>query len=174
MANWCWNTVDFKGNEETLKQIKAFFAEMAAKEEQEKQGQLPAFFPERSGYMFNIFCEGYGFGYETKWAPNVEVIKAIADHFKAGFQMNYEELMMQVYGECSYDKGILTDIFLDDEDFSQYDLNEEDGEETWVFEGSVYDSDCEILEILLERKKELFAAQLKINANELPKTNDNE
>ncbi len=160
MANWCWNTVQFNCSDQKLKQLQEFFAEMAAKEIKEQKGQLPAFFQTDRGYLFEISFENDFLCYETKWCPNVEVIKAIADHFEVGFILNYEELAMQVYGECVYNNGILSDIFLDNTDFAQYSINEKDGN-TWVYEGGIYDTDLEILEILLLRKKALRADSCK-------------
>ena len=56
MANWCFNTIVFEGNEETIKQIEKLFQAMKSKEEQTKQGQLPEFITdENGGYFFNVY-----------------------------------------------------------------------------------------------------------------------
>lgn len=55
-----------------------------------------------------------------------------------------------IYGKATYKNRKLTDIYLEDEDFEQYEYDEET--DYYHFEGEAYESDCEILETLLERK----------------------
>ena len=154
MANWCSNTIVFEGNEEAIKQIEKLFQTMKSKEEQTKQGQLPDFVTdEKGGYFFNIYSnEGDTgiFQYETKWSPNTEILQKIATYYQMNFIQDYEEISNLVYGRASFINNLLTDIYLEDEDFEQYQF---DGKtDTYSFEGEIYDSDCEILETLLERK----------------------
>ncbi|MEO8173490.1 MAG: hypothetical protein ABI581_10420 [Sediminibacterium sp.] len=92
--------------------------------------------------------------YDTRWSPNFDVMVSIAEFFRVDYSHEYLELMMQIYGECTFIKGVLTDVCLDDADFDQFDTNPDD-EDSFVFEGKVYDSDFEILDILLERKKQI-------------------
>jgi hypothetical protein len=152
MANWCYNTVQFEGSNETLNELEKLFTAIAEKEVREGQGQLPDFVPSGSGWLFGIHWEESVLFYETKWCPNIKVMIAVADHFKTGFICSCEELQMQIYGEYYYSNGILTDTFLDDTDFAQYEINR-DNDDTWIFEGEVYESNYDILEILLDRKK---------------------
>ena len=105
------------------------------------------------GYFFNIYWhegdEGQ-FQYETKWSPNIEVLQGIASLYKVNFVQDYEEMGNLVYGRATYRDGILSDIFLGDDDFEAYEQNEET--DLYHFEGEEYESDYEILETLLERK----------------------
>ena len=55
-----------------------------------------------------------------------------------------------MYGRVTFTDNVRTDIYLENEDFEQYQFDEET--DTYSFEGEIYDSDCEILETLLERK----------------------
>ena len=154
MANWCSNTIVFEGNEETIKQIEKLFQAMKRKEEQSKQGQLPEFITdENDGYFFNIYSnEGDTgiFQYETKWSPNIEIIQKIAEYYEVNFVQDYEEISNLVYGRVTFTDNVRTDVFLEDEDFEQFQFDEET--DTYSFEGEIYDSDCEMLETLLERK----------------------
>ena len=154
MANWCSNTIFFEGNEETIKQIEQLFQAMKSKEEQTKQGQLPEIITdENGGYFFNIYSnEGDTgiFQYETKWSPNIEIVQKIAAYYQVNFVQNYEEISNLVYGRVTFTDNVRTDIYLENEDFEQYQFDEET--DTYSFEGEIYDSDCEILETLLERK----------------------
>ena len=154
MANWCSNMVVFEGNPEAIEQIQQLFQTMKAREEKEEQGQLPDFVPDTNGgYFFNIYWNDGDKGiyqYETKWSPNVEVLKTIAEQYQIGLIQNYEEMGNLVYGRATFSDKLLTDIYLEDEDFGNYQFDQET--DTYHFEGKDYDSDCEILETLLERK----------------------
>ena len=154
MANWCSNTVVFEGNPEAIEQIQQLFQTMKGREEKEEQGQLPDFVPNTNGgYFFNIYWNDGDKGiyqYETKWSPNIEVLKTIAEQYQIGLIQNYEEMGNLVYGRATFSDKLLTDIYLEDEDFGNYQFDQET--DTYHFEGKDYDSDCEILETLLERK----------------------
>ena len=154
MANWCSNTVVFEGKPETITAIQELFQSMKEKEEKTEEGQLPEFISKNNGgYFFNIYWnegdEGQ-FQYETKWSPNIEVIQKIAEHYEVNFTQDYEEMGNLIYGKATYKNRKLTDIYLEDEDFEQYEYDEET--DYYHFEGEAYESDCEILETLLERK----------------------
>lgn len=154
MANWCSNTVVFEGTPEAIIAIQELFQSMKEKEEKTEQGQLPEFMEDTNGgYFFNIYWyendEGQ-FQYETKWSPNIEVLQGIASLYKVNFVQDYEEMGNLIYGRATYRDGILSDIFLDDDDFEIYEQDEET--DLYHFEGEEYESDYEILETLLERK----------------------
>ena len=154
MANWCSNTVVFGGTPEAIKQIQQLFKSMAEKQQEENCGQLPDFVQDSNGgYFFDIYQDDDVTGifqYETKWSPNIEVVQAIAEHYNVNFTQDYEELSNGVCGRAIFSDKLLTDIYLDDEEFEQYEFDEET--DTYHFEGKEYDSNCEILETLLERK----------------------
>jgi len=152
MANWCYNIVQFEGDEKTLQNLEAYFTAMAIKEKEENSGQLPSFGRQNEGghFFYTRYEQGILY-YETKWAPNTTVLKEIADHFKAGFTQDYSEIDMQVYGQVTYRNGILKDVYLETEDFDQLAYDHEN--DHWLFEGNSYAFDEEILEILLDRKK---------------------
>lgn len=158
MANWCSNTVVFEGKPEAIKQIQQLFQTMKEKEEKTEEGQLPNFSDDTNGgYFFNIYWnegdEGI-FQYETKWSPNTEILRSIADLYQVDFVQDYEEMGNGVYGKASYQNGILDDVCLSDEELDTYHFDEET--DTYHFEGETYESDCEILETLLERKLSLL------------------
>ena len=147
MANWCSNKVELIGEHSQFEYLKILFEAMASKEKKEGKGQLPEFMNEKdSGYLFGTRWEDGMLFYETKWSPNFEVVKQVAEHFSVGFIHNYAEPGNMIYGEATYKDGVLTDIFLEPADYQLYDYDEE--KDTYSFE-----SDDEILEILLERKK---------------------
>lgn len=158
MANWCSNTVVFEGKPETITAIQKLFQLMKKEEEETEEGQLPEFISkDNGGYFFNIYWnegdEGQ-FQYKTKWSPNIEIIQKIAEHYDVNFTHDYEEIGNLVYGRATFFDKVLTDIYLEDEDFDQYNFNEET--DTYHFEEKTFDSDCGILETLLERKLSLL------------------
>lgn len=158
MANWCSNTVVFEGKPEAIEQIQQLFKSMAEKQQEENCGQLPDFVEDSNGgYFFDIHQDDDVTGifqYETKWSPNIVEVQKIAEHYKVNFTQDYEQLGNCVCGRATFSDRLLTDIYLDDEDFDKYEYDEENS--VWHFEGETYESDYEILEILLERKIENY------------------
>ncbi len=151
MANWCSNVVWFEANETTLKKIKQMFLQMAGKEKETNCGQLPNFINEDGDWFFDIRWETEDvLYYESRWAPNIDVLKQIAEHYKVGFTVEYQETGNLVFGRATYSDKLLTDIYLEGKDFEKYQFDEET--DTYQFEGKEYESDYEILETLLDRK----------------------
>ena len=163
MANWCSNSVAFEGNETALEQVKLEFVKMQLRENEENYGQLPEFVSDKNrGYFFDILLEDGDciFNYQTRWSPNTEILLQIAEYFKVDFIHNYEEIGNQIYGLAVYSDDELTEIDLEEEDFEQYDYHEET--DTYFFEAENYESDYEILEILLKRKIKNVQSQILV------------
>ena len=161
MANRCSNSVAFEGNETSLEQVKLEFRKMQIRENEENCGQLPEFISDKNrGYFFDILLEDGGciFNYQTRWSPNTEVLTQIAERFNVDFILDYEEIGNQIYGVSVYSNNELTEICLEEEDFEQYDYQEET--DTYSFEEENYESDFEILEILLKRKIQKIQSQI--------------
>lgn len=153
MENCCNNSVQFNGEPQALKEIEWLFQAMSALEKENRLGQIPPFIKnDGEGYLFEIDFSNTSFYYQTKSKPNIEVLVEIADRFQAGFSLEYYDLEKSLFGEAKYEQGILTDIRLDIEDFEHFNYDLE--EQAYMFEGLYYDSDVEILEIMLEMKKE--------------------
>lgn len=123
---------------------------MEVKEAKENKGQLPEFVKMNTGYFFSIRVEGDAIQYETRWAPNTDILIMIADHFDLEFTHEFDEPMMMIYGKSEYRNKCISVIELDSDDTDLYEYDEE--KDCWIFEGKSYESDYEIKEILLERK----------------------
>jgi len=164
MANWCNNWVVFEGTAEAIEQITQLFKSMAEQEQKDNCGHLPHFVQDTHGdYFYNISQDNESAGvfqYETKWSPNTDAVKQIAEHFKVNFTQDYEELGCLVYGQAIFENCILTDTCLDSQDFCSYELDE--ATDTYQYEGKEYDSEWEILDTLLERKIENQLNTIKI------------
>jgi hypothetical protein len=65
------------------------------------------------------------FQYQTRWSPNIEIIQEIAEYYKVDFVQDYEEMGNLIYGQAIHHNEILQDIYLEDEDFEQYEYDEE-------------------------------------------------
>jgi hypothetical protein len=157
MANWCSNSVAFEGNNTALEQVRLEFIKMQLRENKESGGQLPEFISDKKkGYFFDVSLEngGCNFNYQTRWSPNTEILLLIAEYYKVDFIYYYEEIGNQIYGVTVYSNNELKEICLEEEDFEQYDYHEET--DTYTFEEENYESDYEILEILLKRKIENY------------------
>lgn len=151
MANWCNNVVWFEADPTTMQKMKEMFLQMAKKEKETNCGQLPPFVQEESDWFFSVRWEAEDvLYYDTKWSPNTKIVRHVAEHFKVDFIHEYEELGCLVYGRATYADGILTDTYLEQNDFDAFEYNEET--DSYHFEGKIYDSEYEILETLLERK----------------------
>lgn len=168
MANWCNNTVVFEGKPEAIEQIQKLFKSMAEQEQNEGCGQLPDFVEDNNGgYFFDIYLDNEDtdvFQYQTKWSPNTEAIKQIAEYYNVDFIQDYEELGNCVYGKADYTNGLLTDIYLEDEDFEQYEYDEET--DTYLFQRTRYACEWDILETLLECKIETYFNNIRNQNNE--------
>lgn len=151
MANWCMNTVEFVGEPAQLERLRELFDALAEKEKIEGCAQKPDFITDPDRFFFEIRWDEDMLYYETKWAPNTSDIKQIAEYFQVGFIYQYEESAMEIFGEATYINGILTDLWLDQEDYSLIEILDDDT--GYLFEGELWGSQQEILELLLERKK---------------------
>ncbi len=131
MPNWCCNTVEFYADKAVTGKIEMLINGLAKKEKETAHGQLPDFVKAEKGWMFEIAFEEGVLYYQTRWSPNHEIIKQIADHFKCGFFYNYDEPGCCIYGELRYEDGVLKERCLDSEDYNLFELMEEN--DTYVF-----------------------------------------
>ena len=152
MANWCNNNVAFEGEPKAIEQISELFKTMIEQEKKEVFGQIPDFVESKSSRcFFEIYQSDTAvFNYQTRWSPNTEILQQIAERYNVDFVHDYEETGNGIYGKATYYNGILEDTALSDEDLAEYHYDEET--DCYYFEGNEYESDSEILEILLTRK----------------------
>lgn len=149
MANWCYNNLTILSDEQG--KMRAWFKEV--QEASYNQGQLPSFFKGTDHrFIFNIVDDPDNITFESKWSPPEKEMCEMGKKFKCSFQLFYEESAMGVYGELFYDHltDTSSDIYLDKEDIDQIEYDEED--DSYLFEGEKYESDSEPKDILLGRK----------------------
>ena len=160
MANWCENTVRFSGDEKRLKQLISLFRKLGRKGKKEMLGQMPNFISKEKPHFFDILVKSDTIYYTTKWDPNNDVLKEIADHFQLDFTNRYDELGMGIFGEASYQNGNLLIVQLDPVDFQAYHYDKE--LLAYVYEGNSYEFEWPIFEKLLEMRKEEINQSLNL------------
>lgn len=156
MANWCSNNIFFEGEEKNIDALYKLFEDLIEKYKATDEGQRPDFL-EDGRYMFYFYLgienkepDNFSMMYETKWADNVDDMVQIAEKYKVDFEYYYEELGCGVYGRAIYRNGKLDNVYLENEDFDQFEYDDE--KEVYMFREEEYDSNGEILETLLEEK----------------------
>lgn len=142
--------IQFNGSDTAISELEELFNGMAAMQLMGENEQLPDFIKVQEGHFYNIRWEDGVLYYETRWSPNIHVLKTIADKHRVDFIQDYAEIGMRIYGRVVYQNHILTDTFLEEADFESYIHQSEN--DTWLFEGREYNSDVEILEIILQRR----------------------
>lgn len=158
MANMCSNFLFITGGEEVNK--KAFiesFKEMKRKADETSLYQFPVEIevtPENRHYLcdFDITEDQETISFLSRWSCPVELLTDMGKHHKISFKCDYDE-GADYYGATFYyhETDSSKNIFLDDEDLEQYQASD-DG--VYSFRGEIWDSDSEILDILLTEKIE--------------------
>ena len=108
MANWCTNIVSFHGEKIQVNRTMFLFKELERKEKAEEKGQLPDFVKAEDGYFFELWTLGNILNYETRWSPNPDFLKQVADHFGVEFSCEFVEPMNGLHGKIHYKNGVLT------------------------------------------------------------------
>ena len=152
MKDYCSNFIHFTGDPQALKEVWWLFRAMSALERITGLGQRPPFLTGDEGLFYNIDFTDSKIYLETESIPKLDLLVQLADRYDVSFSVDYHELGHAVFGEAVYLHGVLNDIRLDVDDFERftYDMQEQ----AYVFDGLYYESDVEVLEILLNMKKE--------------------
>lgn len=155
MANWCHNSVRLTGEPEKVAAVTAFFKNIAAQQEQ-RNYELPGFVTAEHKGMFEIWFRDEHIHFRSAWAPPINALIEIADHFGTGFIDKYEEPGMFVYGKAYYHDGELEGIRLTRADAGKIGYDEE--REVFLFEGKEFDNDEVIIYSLYAKKIAEFEA----------------
>ena len=153
MANICNNTLLFSGKPKKLKAVHELFKEMLT-DNKNGDGAMPSFITNiTDGYLFDIYLDetDYVISYWTKWCPNEDVIKRIADEYKVDFVLDYEERGCGLFGRFYYKHKTneLINYYLTDEEMSIVVLND-NGEH--IYEGEEIECPEDIYAEILNKK----------------------
>lgn len=148
MANCCFCFLSFDGDENNITRVVELFKENS--QASTIDGQLIV--EDQNGWFFDIQVDEYlGIHYWCKWSPNIEQLKKIAVRDKVNFTVQYEEPGMRIYGKAEYRNGYFKEVSLDDNDLDLFEAVDKDYTQ-WKFRDNLYESDQEIIEILIEEK----------------------
>ena len=143
MANWCWNNVEFTGEQKNVENLYKLFEKTIDMQEKTGHGQI-LFGLDGSidGYMFEISNLDQGDNYltlsfQSKWSPIPNDIVRIAELFNLQFTCDYEESGNGIYGKYTFeiigDERNLYEQCASEEDIKECTFKEEgddDDEET--------------------------------------------
>lgn len=159
MGNWCLNEVRFIGDELQLQELGKMIAEVIKREEKSGRGQLFPVAEVKEGYLFEMSYTDGQLRYLTKYMPNTVMIMALADYLELDYVHLYCEPAMGVFGQYSYHKGQLFEVFISAEDYAKFDFEYGKG---YTFEDKLYLTEDEVLRIILNQKsQELLKNQSK-------------
>jgi len=143
MPNWCWNNVEFTGEQKNIENLCKLLEKTVDMQEKTGMGQL-LFGLDGSidGYMFDI-CnidsdEGWvSLAFQSRWSPIPNDIVRIAELFNLQFTYDYEESGMGLFGKYTFEiidgEGTLYEQAASEEDIKECTFKEEgdeDDEET--------------------------------------------
>lgn len=149
MANWCSNhLLAMGGNVNALHELldSARLYTLEKHEGWTRHGD---------NWLFDFHRDGEQWNFETKWSPPLDEMVDICRELGVSIQMDYVEISSYVYGRLYYDhvEDVVRDIYLDDSDFDRVEYDEDN--DIYKFEGKVYDSEYEPLEMMLDAKDTL-------------------
>ncbi len=115
---------------------------MIIKEQNENCGQLPEFISEENrGYFFdNVWEEGDCiFNYQTKWSPNTEALKHIAERFNVDFILDYGLIskINEIHEKLNAKTAPKQEVFLDNEELIAMLKISRRTAQTWRDEGKI-------------------------------------
>ena len=139
MPNWCWNTIEFTGEQKNIDNLSKLIDKTVEMQEETGMGQL-LFGLEGSidGYMFDITNvdsdKGWiMFSFQSRWAPIPNDMVRIAELFDLQFTYEYEESGMALHGKYTFEiingEGTLYEQAASEEDIKSCQSKEEDDED---------------------------------------------
>lgn len=160
----CNNVIAFSGKKENVIAFKKEIEELNNQYEKtelgvyvegyEKGKMIPLFF---DNGLHNI--DENVFGFETKWAPSIDMIKFLCLKHKVDLDYFYQEDGSYIYGVLTYDfiSKNFTETNLEKSDFDK--ISEDPKKNYYIFENEKWESKDEILELILDRKIKNYEKQ---------------
>ncbi|MGZ3943320.1 MAG: DUF1281 family ferredoxin-like fold protein [Mucilaginibacter sp.] len=112
MANYVSNSVRFLGDPAKVAEVRQLFLQIEEKQKATKLYHLPDFVKDERGHMLEIEPNGDWLNYETRWAPNLDLLQEVALHYNLDFIAKYEEPTNWLYGEAIFTNNELHHIIL--------------------------------------------------------------
>lgn len=102
MANYVSNSVRFIGDPAKVAEVRELFLQIEEKQKVSNLFHLPDFVKDERGHMLEIEPDGEWLNYETRWAPNLDLLQEVARHYALDFIARYEEPTNFIYGEAVF------------------------------------------------------------------------
>ncbi|OOQ58280.1 DUF1281 family ferredoxin-like fold protein [Mucilaginibacter pedocola] len=144
MANTCFNELYFTGDSAKVQRANLFLAGLP----RDEWGGVTI--EGTDGYFQDIGFSRGRFLFGTRWGPQLETARVIADRFGVGFVYDYCEPMMSLYGQARYEKGQACDIRLGQKDFAGVSYLEDD--DVYVYQNTHYRSIETLSRLLLQER----------------------
>jgi len=136
MPNWCYNSVQFDGDEKQISRIQKVFDKMIQIQVRTQKASKFLLIEKNEDlqYCFDInFEKGDDhMSYTTRWSPDPKTFVIISKLFNVGFHYECDESGMGIYGAYKFcpHENILYQKFLTDDDISSCHVcdNEEHGD----------------------------------------------
>ena len=112
MANYVSNSVQFIGDPARVAEVRELFLQIEEKQKMSNQYHLPDFVQDERGHMLEIEGNGEWLNYETRWAPNLDLLQEVARHYQLNFIANYEEPTNWLYAEAVFKNNELHHVLV--------------------------------------------------------------
>ncbi len=116
MANYVSNSVLFIGDATKVAEVRELFLQIEEKQKATKRYHLPDFIKDERGHMLEIEPNGDWLNYETRWAPNLDLLQEVARHYDLNFIARYDEATNWIYGEAVYKDNELHNVIVNSYD----------------------------------------------------------
>lgn len=112
MANYVSNSVRFIGDPARVAEVTALFLQIEEQQAASNQYHLPDFVSDERGHMLEIEAGGEWLNYETRWAPNLDLLQEVARHYDLDFIARFEEPTNFMYGEAVFASNELRKVMV--------------------------------------------------------------
>lgn len=116
MANYVSNSVLFIGDPAKVAEVRQLFMQIEEKQAASNQYHLPDFVSDERGHMLEIEAGGEWLNYETRWAPNLDLLQQVARHYHLDFIVRYDEPANWIYGEAVFKNNELHHVVVNNFD----------------------------------------------------------
>lgn len=112
MANYVSNSVLFIGEATKVAEVRELFLQIEQKQQASNLYHLPDFVSGERGHMLEIEPNGEWLNYETRWAPNLDLLQEVARHYSLDFIARFEEPTNFMYGEAVFTSNELHKVMV--------------------------------------------------------------
>jgi hypothetical protein len=150
MANWCSNIVIFSGD--NVDKVDELFTKLMEEQADKGLGVRPdweACEKYDALYMFHIDKRDTGdYQFETRWSPAINTIFLIGRRLKIGFEMDWDEPGMGLYGKMIFNPSMPDVVMM--ADASGINFRYDHDKDRYIYNGEEYESEYEFIDDVIE------------------------